>query len=298
MLKSHDKDAIRQVVQGLTTTLPDGTVIPRLGQGSWYMGDKASAFEQEFEALCTGVELGMTLIDTAEFYGSGRSERLISQVVERYHRDSLTLVSKVLPQNAGGAALEQSCNKSLRRLGVDCLDLYLLHWRGAIPLSETVDCLEKLRVKGKIRNWGVSNLDVQDMREIWRTPGGEHCSVNQVLYHLGSRGIEFALAPALAARGVPVMAYCPLAQGGRLRHGLLTHSAVLRVSKAHDATPVQVLLAFVLHRDNFIAIPKASRVEHVFDNASAALIELTDEEIEDLSNAFPAPARKVPLDLL
>ncbi|MDF2937808.1 MAG: hypothetical protein K0Q90_3181 [Paenibacillaceae bacterium] len=277
--------------------LPDGTPLPQLGQGTWNMGDAAASRKEELETLRLGVELGMTLLDTAEMYRDGRSEELVGEAIKGI-RDKVFLVSKVYPHNAGGARLVRSCEASLKRLGVEQLDLYLLHWRGSIPLEETVEGMEKLVRQGKIARWGVSNLDTADMRELLSLTGGIKCAVNQVLYHLGSRGIEHELLPFLEDRGIPVMAYCPLAQGGSLRKGLTAHPVVQAIAGRHQVTPLQVLLAWCIRSSNVLAIPKASSVKHVLENASAAALELLPEELAGLDQAFPAPGRKVPLDMV
>lgn len=277
--------------------LPDGTSVPRLGQGTWHLADNPSKRSHEVETLRRGIELGMTLIDTAEMYGEGASEELVGEAIEGIPREKLFLVSKVYPHNAGRNHIFESCRKSLKRLGVSSLDLYLLHWRGRVPFAETVSCMEELIKMGLIRRWGVSNFDVEDMEALWNVPNGNRCAVNQVLYHLGSRGIEYDLIPWLDSHNVPVMAYCPIAQGGTLRRGLLESAAVKEVALAHNATPVQVLLSFIMHSGKVIAIPKASSPEHVYENAQAGLIELTQKDMEILFSSFPPPRHKVPLDM-
>ena len=204
-----------------TITLASGATVPALGQGTWYLGDDPAARAREISALRTGVGAGMRLIDTAEMYGGGRSEKLVGEAIANTPREELFLVSKVLPENAGEKHIFQCCDATMKRMGVDYLDLYLLHWRGSVPLAETVRCLEQLKEMGKIKNWGVSNFDIDDMEELWRIPQGRNCQVNQVLYHMGSRGIEYSLLPWMREHQVALMAYCPLAQGGSLRRGLL-----------------------------------------------------------------------------
>lgn len=279
-----------------TVTLPDGTVVPALGQGTWYMGENDSIREQEIRALQVGIDLGMTLIDTAEMYGSGRSELLIGEAIKG-RRDNVFLVSKVYPHNAGLDSIATACENSLKRLGTDRLDLYLLHWRGGIPLEETIEGMERLQKEGKILRWGVSNFDIDDMEELWELSGGSHCATNQVLYHLASRGIEFSLMPWLRERNVPVMAYCPLAQGGTLSGRLLNDPTLLEIAKERGAKPLQIALAWAIRSGDVIAIPKASREQHVRENAAAAEIELTEEELRKLDQVFPKPLRKVPLDI-
>lgn len=286
---------IKAAVQSLKIALPDGRMMPRLGQGTWRMGENPLRYENEAAALSEGIRLGMTLIDTAEMYGSGGAEEMAAKAVREFSRDELFLVSKVYPHNAGRSHIFKSCEASLGRLQVDFLDLYLLHWRGSVPLRETVECMQKLKKDGLIKGWGVSNFDRADMEELWNIPGGNECCTNQVLYHLGSRGIEFDLIPWMRERGVPVMAYSPLAQAGRLRSGLLKSQSVLEVCRRRQAQPGQVLIAFALRQG--IVIPKATNPEHVAQNAAAALIEFTNEDIDILSREFPAPKTRQPLDM-
>lgn len=267
-----------------------------IGQGTWYLGNRPDTFQQELSALRAGIDRGMTLLDTAEMYGEGAAERLLGQAIRGYDREKLYLVSKVYPHNAGRKNIFHSCRQSLKRLDTDYLDLYLLHWRGSVPLAETAACMEELKEDGLIRAWGVSNLDLDDMDELAAVPGGENCVTDQVLYHLGSRGIEFDLLPALQKRDISVMAYCPLAQGGSLRQGLLESPAVIDTARAHDASPTQVLLAFLLSRPGVVPIPRSSKADHALDNAGAADIRLTKEDLARLDAAFPAPTRRVPLD--
>ncbi|KAB7789557.1 aldo/keto reductase [Bifidobacterium leontopitheci] len=278
-------------------TLPDGGSMPRLGMGTWYLGEGRRPPEDEIAALRTGLDAGVRLIDTAEMYADGGAERLIGRAIAGYDRASLFLVSKVYPHNAGRARLRRSLEASLRRMGVDYLDMYLLHWRGSIPLAETVECMEAAVDAGLIRQWGVSNLDMTDMRELMRVANGSHCCVDQVLYHLGSRGIEVDLLPWLRKRRILVMAYCPLAQAGRLRDGLLDSAVVREVAAAHGFTPMQVLLAFVLHRPDVVAIPRSGNPRHVLENVAVLSDPLTDDEYAALDRAFPAPDHPVPLDM-
>ncbi len=280
-----------------TITLPDGTLLPAIGQGTWNMGDDASRRTEEIAALQAGIDAGMTLIDTAEMYGEGRSEELIGEAI-RGRRDEVFLVSKVYPHHAGGKKLVQSCEQSLKRLGTDHLDLYLLHWRGRIPLQETVEGMQRLIEDGKIRRWGVSNLDVDDMNELMRIKGAEQCAVNQVLYHLGSRGIEYDLLPWQQEHRMPVMAYSPLAQAGSLRRELIQHPVVQQIADEQDAKPFQIMLSWCIRSGSVMAIPKASTVEHASSNAEAANIKLSEQQLRQLDEAFPAPQHKVPLDMI
>lgn len=272
-------------------------IMPKLGQGTWRMGENPANWTQEVAALRAGIDAGMILLDTAEMYGEGRAESLVGEAIRGYDRDSLYIVSKVYPHNAGGQRLAEHCEASLKRLGLDTLDLYLLHWRGSIPLGETVEGMEALKRAGKIRRWGVSNFDTRDMEELMQLPGSENCATNQVLYHLGSRGIDYDLRPWMQQRQMPVMAYCPLAQAGALRAGLLQNAAVRAVADTHGISPMQVLLGLVLAQDGVVAIPKAATTAHVLENAAMADIHLTSGDLATLNAAYPPPARKLPLDI-
>ncbi|MCB6499432.1 aldo/keto reductase [Colidextribacter sp. 210702-DFI.3.9] len=279
-----------------TITLAAGDIVPALGQGTWYLGDDPAKRAQEVSALRTGMGAGMRLIDTAEMYGDGRSEKLVGEAIAAAPREELFLVSKVLPENAGEKHIFQCCDATMNRMGVDYLDLYLLHWRGSVPLAETVRCLEQLKELGKIKNWGVSNFDIGDMEELWRIPGGRNCQVNQVLYHMGSRGIEYSLLPWMREHRVALMAYCPLAQGGALRRGLLTDPAVLAVAEKHRATPIQVLLAWCIRDGNTIAIPRTGHPDHTLENAGANALLLDEEDLALIDRQYAPPTRKMPLD--
>ena len=279
-----------------TITLAAGDIVPALGQGTWYLGDDPAKRAQEVSALRTGMGAGMRLIDTAEMYGDGRSEKLVGEAIAAAPREELFLVSKVLPENAGEKHIFQCCDATMKRMGVDYLDLYLLHWRGSVPLAETVRCLEQLKELGKIKNWGVSNFDIGDMEELWRIPGGRNCQVNQVLYHMGSRGIEYSLLPWMREHRVALMAYCPLAQGGALRRGLLTDPAVLAVAEKHRATPIQVLLAWCIRDGNTIAIPRTGHPDHTLENAGANALLLDEEDLALIDRQYAPPTRKMPLD--
>lgn len=282
---------IKQVV------FPDGKTVPAIGQGTWFMGESAQRRRAEVSALQTGIDLGMTLIDTAEMYADGGAEEVVGEAL-RGRRDQVYLVSKVYPHNAGGERAIAACERSLKRLKTDYIDLYLLHWRGGIPLTDTVTAMERLQQAGKIGRWGVSNLDTRDMAELWSCRGGSQCQTNQVLYHLASRGIEYDLLPWCQQRQLPVMAYCPLAQAGQLRHDLLAHPAVVQVARQQALTPAQVLLAWVVRQSGVIAIPKASTLAHVKENAVALDVTLSPEQIAILDEAYPAPRHKQPLDVV
>lgn len=278
--------------------LYDGTMMPKLGQGTWFMGENPNKEADEIMSLRSGVKQGLKLIDTAEMYGEGLAESLIGKAISTEKREKLFLVSKVYPHNAGRDRIFQSCENTLERLKTDYLDLYLLHWRGSVPLKETVECMEELVAMGKIKHWGVSNFDIADMEELWSVPNGNHCAVNQVLYHLGSRGVEYSLLPWMEEHRVPMMAYCPLAQAGDLRRELLLDPTLQAVARKHGLSEMQVLLAFVLRQENVIAIPKAGTPEHVRENAQMMDFELPEEDYEALSQAFPAPNRKTYLDIV
>lgn len=247
--------------------------------------------------MSAGIAQGLTLIDTAEMYAEGGAEEVVGEAI-RGQRDEVFLVSKVYPWNAGGQKIVTACEASLRRLGTETIDLYLLHWRGGFELAETVEGMQALVAQGKIRHWGVSNLDLADMHELFQVDGSAACAANQVLYHLASRGIEYDLLPWCQSHAIPVMAYCPLAQAGRLRSGLLADSTVLDIASAHRATAAQILLAWVIHHQGVMAIPKAATVAHVEENAAALNIALTAEDLSRLDKAFPAPGRKVALDVV
>ena len=274
-----------------TVTLPGGETVSALGQGSWKMGERRELRTAEIAALRAGVDAGMTLIDTAEMYGEGAAETLIGEALGD-RRDELFLVSKAYPHNAGRDRLSEACEASLRRLGTDRIDLYLLHWRGSVPLAETIDAMNALRDAGKIRYWGVSNLDADDMAELVAA-GGENCATDQILYNLGRRGPEFDLLPWLDARRMITMAYSPVEQGR-----LVGSPALQQIADALSATPAQVALAWLLRRKNLIAIPKAGTAAHACENAGAADIHLDDEVLNALDRAFPAPKRPGPLEML
>lgn len=275
-----------------TTKLPSGESVPVLGQGTWYMGDHPGRRADEIATLREGLDLGMTLIDTAEMYGDGLSEELVGEAIKG-RREEVFLVSKVLPSNASRSGTIAACERSLRRLGTDCIDLYLLHWRGRTPFAETIAAFEALQDAGKIRHWGVSNMDVRDMQEIDRVAGGEAIATNQVLYNLTRRGIEFDLLPEAQARKLPLMAYSPIEQGR-----LADYPEVQDIADRHYATPAQVALAWVLRQQGVIAIPKASSLEHVQANHAALELELTAEDLEELDAAFPPPHGPEPLEMI
>lgn len=281
-----------------TLTLNNGMKMPKIGMGTWFLGENKKTEETEIEALRAGIDAGIQLIDTAEMYGNGRSEKLIGKAIQGYDREKLFLVSKVLPNNAGRMRIFKSVQQTLKNLKTDYLDMYLLHWRGGIPLEETVSCMEQLVKEGKIKSWGVSNFDTEDMEELFQIKEGKHCAVDQVLYHLGSRGVEYDLLPWLEEHHVPLMAYCPLAQAGTLRRGLLENKVVKQVAQNHGVSEIQILLAFVLRQKNVIAIPRSTKADHVLQNQEACKIILTGEEYAMLDAAYKAPTHKTYLDIV
>lgn len=279
-----------------TITFPNGRQVLNLGQGTWRMGEDENNREKEIEALRAGIDNGLTLIDSAEMYAEGEAESVAGEAIKPYNRDDLFLVSKVYPTNAGEERMFDSCEKSLKRLGVDELDLYLLHWSGNIPLQETVDCFEELKRQGKIRDWGVSNFDLEDMQELLSLRNGENCQTNQVLYHLASRGIEVVLTDYLKENNIPIMAYCPIiGQEPDLKEKVYNSPIVKRIAEHHGISVIQLLLAFVMQQEQIIAIPKAGSKDHVLQNRDVLDIELTKEEIALLNEAFPVPDKRVPL---
>lgn len=276
-----------------TVTFGSGVSVPVLGQGTWNMGEDASRKAAEVRALQLGLDLGMTLIDTAEMYGEGGAEEVVGAALAG-RRSEAFLVSKVYPHNASFDGVREACERSLRRLRVESIDLYLLHWQGHHPLAETFDGFEALKQAGKIRDYGVSNLDLPSMEE---AIGYGAPATDQVLYNLLKRGIEFDLLPWCRAHGMPVMAYSPLESSGREQAALLGHPALRTVADAHDATPAQIALAWVLHQDGVIAIPKAVDPVHLRANRAAADIRLTSDDLAALDRAFPPPRRARALDM-
>ena len=275
-----------------TLKLPSGEALPILGQGTWMMGEDDSRPADEIASLRLGLDLGLTLIDTAEMYGDGASETLVGEAIAG-RRDEVFLVSKVLPSNAGRTAAIRACEHSLARLKTDRIDLYLLHWRSGTPLSETVQAFELLQRDGKIRHWGVSNFDLDEMAELEAIPGGAAVATNQVLYNLTRRGIEHDLLPHCRELGIPVMAYSPIEQGRMLRH-----PALAKVADRHGANPAQVGLAWILRQPGIIAIPKTGRPGHVRENRAALDLILTAGDLNELDGAFPPPRGPRPLEML
>lgn len=275
-----------------TLELADKTV-PVIGQGTWHMGEDRYQFEAEVSALQLGIDLGLTLIDTAEMYGEGGAEEVVGQAIAG-RRDEVMLVSKVYPHNASRAGIPAACERSLKRMKTDYIDLYLLHWAGQYPLEETVEAFERLREAGKIGRWGVSNFDVSDLLELDALGLGGGCATNQVLYNPEERGIEYDLLPWMQTARMPLMAYCPIGQAGNL----LMNPAILEVAERHDATPAQISLAWVLRQDGVIAIPKAVTPHHLELNAAAVEIELSIEDELLIDSSWPAPLRKTRLSMV
>ncbi len=275
-----------------TTKLPSGKAVPVLGQGTWHMGEGKHSREQEIRALQTGLDLGMDLIDTAEMYADGGAEELVGEAIAE-RREQVFLVSKVLPDHASAEGTVRACEQSLARLNTEWIDMYLLHWPGSIPLSETVTGFERLIKAGKIRYWGVSNFDVDDLKKLSGVAGGSQFSTDQVLYNLTRRGIEFDLLPWCHRYRVPIMAYSPIEQGR-----LLENAELRAVAKHHGATPAQVALAWTLRHDGVIAIPQAGVAEHVRENRRALEIHLTKADLAQLDSAFPPPKQPEPLEML
>jgi diketogulonate reductase-like aldo/keto reductase len=275
-----------------STTLPQGEAVPVLGQGTWGMAEGKHSRDEEITALRTGFDLGMTLIDTAEMYADGCAEELVGDAIHG-RRGEVFLVSKVLPQNASHAGTIAACERSLKRLKTKWIDLYLLHWRGPIPLEETVQAFDDLVQLGKIRYWGVSNFDVSDMEELFGLNSGTSVATDQVLYNLTRRGIEYDLLPWCLERKMPVMAYSPVEQGR-----VLEHPELLRIAKQYNAKPAQIALAWVLRQDKVIAIPRAGIPAHVRENRKALDVRLMEADLTKLDRAFPPPTRKHPLAML
>jgi diketogulonate reductase-like aldo/keto reductase len=277
-----------------TVTLPDGERVPMLGQGTWRMGEKMRAHKDEVAALRLGIELGMTLVDTAEMYGEGGAEKVVADAIEG-QRDRVFVVTKVYPHHASRTELPKACDRSLKRLRIDTVDLYLLHWRERnTPLAETIATLEKLRAAGKIKRWGVSNFDVDDMEDLWSIEDGMNCAANQVLYNLENREIECGLLQWSRNNQVAIMAYSPVGHG----RGLLENATLKAIAKRHHATPSQIALAWVLREPGVIAIPKATNEKHVRENALSIEIKLANDDLADLDREFPAPKSKKRLPML
>lgn len=283
--------------------LPDGSYINRIGQGTWHMGEDDVLAQREIDGLRFGIRQGITLLDTAEMYADGKAENILGCAIRDFDRKDLYLVSKVYPQNANRHRIYSSLQRSLKLMETDYLDLYLLHWREDADLSEVVYCMEDLKEKGLIRRWGVSNFDVADMESLWKVPDGRNCCINQVLYNLGCRGIEYDLLPWQRERSVPFMAYGPVGQAGAMvtqdgvsKEKLMQDENVRAVADRYHVSVVQVLLAFVLHQQDAVAIPKATGREHILQNLAATGLLLTEADLEQLSVSFPPPNHKIEME--
>lgn len=272
-----------------TIALPDGKLVPRLGQGTWNMGQRGK-WESDKKALRLGIKLGMRLIDTAEMYGA--AENLVGEAIAPM-RDDIFLVSKVSPQNASRQGVAKACERSLKKLKTGWLDLYLLHWPSSFPITDTIEAFEELKAQGKILRWGVSNFDCDEMNEVLAHPHGSACSMNQILYNLSRRGPEYELAPWLEAHKIPLMAYSPMEQG-RLR----VNATLEKIAQRHHVTPHALAIAWVMNQPNTIVIPKSGREDHLRENAKAAEVKLSEEDLQALDKAFKPPVGRKPLDLL
>jgi len=281
-----DTEAMKRVV------LPCGEAVSTLGQGTWMLGDDPQRRQEEIATLRRGIDLGLTLIDTAEMYGDGRSESLVGEAIAG-RRDEVFVVTKVYPHNASRRAMPRSCEASLRRLGIATIDLYLLHWQGEVPLAETVQAFEALQRDGKIRHWGVSNLDPELMQSLWQTTGGTAAQTDQVLYNLGRRGIEWDLQPWLRERRVALMAYSPIEQGRLLRQ-----RGLAEFSRKRSMTPAQAALAWLLAQDGVIAIPKTGQRSRLEENAGALVHPLSPDDLRELDRLFPPPKGPSPLAMI
>ena len=275
-----------------SVSLPGGESVPAFGLGTWHMGENPRRAADEISAVRLGIELGLTLIDTAEMYGSGGAEEIVAQA-SAGTRDRLFIVSKVLPYNASQSGVIEACERSLKRLKTDRIDLYLLHWRGSVPLAETLAGFARLQRDGKIRHHGVSNFSTEDMREWVGLAGGETVAANQILYNLSRRGPEWELIPWCRERRVAIMAYSPLEQGR-----MLGNRALQQIAARHRATAAQVALAWLLRQDRMIVIPKATKLDHVRENRAALDLALTPEDLAELDRAFPPPDSRTPLNML
>jgi diketogulonate reductase-like aldo/keto reductase len=275
-----------------TVRMPSGDIVPALGQGTWNMGEDAALRRQEIACLRAGIELGLRLIDTAEMYGDGQTERLVGEAIAG-RRDQVFLVSKVYPHNASREGIGTACGSSLRRLKTDHIDLYLLHWAGSVPIEETLEGFVRLQRDGWIRSWGVSNLDRSSLEELWALPGGRDMQTDQVLYNLGRRGVEWDLLPWLRERGVPAMAYSPLEQGRLMRR-----RGLIEFARQRGLTPAQAALGWLLAKDGVVAIPKTSSQHRLAENLGAVAHPLAESDLAELDRLFPAPRGPSPLAML
>lgn len=280
-----------------TTMMPSRRAMPVLGQGTWRMGEDRSQRKAEVDALRLGLDLGMNLIDTAEMYGEGGAEEVVGEAVDG-RRSEVCIVSKVYPHNATRRGAIEACRRSLRRLKTDYIDVYLLHWRGDVPLIETLDGFQQLKKEGSILEYGVSNFDVSDMEEALSLPGGQEIATNQVLYNLMHRGIEWDLLEWSRERRTPIMAYSPVGNNRAEQRKIFGNATIKTIALQHDASPAQIALAWLLRESDVVAIPKALQAEHIRENRAALDIELTDEDLQQLDQAFPPPKRKIALEMI
>ena len=280
-----------------TTPLPSGRPFPVLGQGTWRMGEDASRRESEVAALRLGIDLGMNMIDTAEMYGEGGAEEVVGKAIAG-RREEVFVVSKVYPHNGTRRKAIEACERSLRRLKTDYIDLYLLHWREKTPLSETLDAFQFLKQKGSILEYGVSNFDVSDMEDAFALPGGDEIASNQVLYNVLHRGIERDLITWCRQRRIPIMAYSPIGHNAAEQKRVFGNRTMREIAARHNATPAQVALAWLLRHPDMVVIPKSSQPDHIRENRAAFDLQLTDQDLAEIDKAFPAPKRKIPLEML
>lgn len=274
------------------------STVPAIGVGTWNIGDDPAKHDDEVKAIQTTINSGASVIDTAEMYGNGRSERITAEAISPYPREQLFLIDKVLPQNASHSRLEKSLDRSLKLMKTDYFDLYLLHWRGSVPLAETVDELTRMQAKGKIKHWGVSNFDTADLKELWSLPNGQACLANEDLYNLDERGIEYDLLPMMLQNNMPLIAYSPLAQGDTISGNLTSHPLLKELASNHNASVYQIILAWAIRDHNTLAIPKAASPAHAKANIEALKINLTNDELAALTKEFPKPSHKVPLAVI
>ena len=283
-----------------TICLKDGTVLPVLGQGTWLSGEIPEKEENEKASLLHGIDRGMTVIDSAEGYGWGLSEEFIKRAVKDVDREKIFVISKVEPQNAGKDKIFEHCQNSLDHLGMDYLDMYMLHWRDdeKAPLAEVVESMEELIKQGKIRRWGVSNFDVKDMEDLWKIPNGDHCMVNQIQYNIQARGIEYSMVDWLKEHGVVLMAYAPMAHSGEIRQKVMQNPRLKGIAEKHGISMMQLLLAFTVRNKDLIAIPRSELPEHIDSNIDVLSVVLDDEDMKIINEEFPAPQEKIPLEII
>lgn len=282
------------------TSLKSGNKIPQFGIGTWGIGENEAKRDKEISSIVFALNNGVRLIDTAEMYGNGMAEVLLGEALKQtdIKRDELFIISKVYPHNSGKDKLFDSLKESLKRLNLNYLDMYLLHWRGRVPLKETVECMEEAKKEGFIRDWGVSNFDTDDMIELENVRDGDKCAVNQVLYHLGSRGIEFDLAPYMKERNISLMAYSPLGRAGELGKNILKNKIILDIAEKHNTSSSAIVLAFIMQVLEYIPIPKSASRKHLIENIESHSIILTNDDIDMINKEFPKPDRKMPLDII